>query len=58
MGFVIGEKQGNAFLIKHERSIGHCEAILKVNSTEDISTRLNAARRDYLKARITGLSTK
>jgi len=43
MGFCNWRKAKQCFL-KHETSLGHCEAILKVNNTEDISE-LNATHR-------------
>ena len=53
-GFCNWRKAGECFL-KHETSLGHCEAILKVNNTGDVSAQLNTAHRDILKARRTGL---
>ena len=54
MGFCNWRKAWQCFL-KHEKSSSHHEAILKVNSTEDISAYLNAVYRENLKTRWTGL---
>ena len=53
-GFCNWRKAGQCFR-KHEASLGHHEALLKVNNTQDISAQLNAAHKDNLKVRRIGL---